>query len=177
MTLKLYNRSRTGLRYWWAWEFFGTVMVQEGRVGDCGRQRVLAAAEDQSEEEFIQQAADKLRARGYSEIPRGEHHSLVVQYRLPTWGAPEDLAKAGRVEERLNYCLGSTGNGHCTGNDIGSGTVNVHCLVVDPLVGAACAEAELREHRLIKGVIIAVELDNDFRVVYPKRFKGSFSLA
>src|SRR5262249_34494343 len=115
--LKLYKRGRNGVRYWEAWSLFGTVVVHEGKLGERGKERFRAPAEDQSAEQFIEEAARKPRAKGYVEIPRQERRQVVVQYRLETWGTPEDLEKARQVENLLNGCLGWSGNGRCTGHD------------------------------------------------------------
>jgi hypothetical protein len=172
-TLKLYKRTRTGLRYWCAFEFYGTVIVQEGRVGERGKQKVLAAAEDQSEAAFIEEIGRKARACGFEDIAREDHIDLVVQYPRP---ADKPVTKAERIQEVLNACLGITGNGRCTGNDIGTSTINLFCIVVEPAIAAASIEEYLRQRRLIKGAVIAVDSGEGYRPTYPKRFRRKFML-
>ncbi len=174
--LKLYKRGRRGVRYWEAWKIPGMVVVHEGKLGDRGKTDYLILDEGQTPEQCIEEAAQKPRAKGYAEIPRDEQFQVVVQYRLETWGAPEDLKKGHKIEGLFNECLGWTGNGRCDGNDIGSGTMNIFSIVVDPDLGAATLVAELRKHRLLKGAVVAVQEEEDYRVVYPSRFKGKFSL-
>jgi hypothetical protein len=129
-----------------------------------------------SAEEIIAEAAEKPRQKGYTEIPMGEHHQVVVQHRLPSWGSVQDLKKGHRVEDLFNECLGWTGNGRCDGNDIGSGTMNIFSYVVDPKRGVETMLAPLRQHRLLKGAVVAVREGDDYRVVYPARSKSAFSL-
>ncbi len=170
--LKLYKRGRTGIRYWEAWKASG----MEGKLGDRGKTKYLIPEDGQTPDRCIKDAAARARAKGYAEIPLDEQHQVVVQYRLKAWGSPEDLAKGHRVEALFNECLGWTGNGRCDGNDIGSGTLNIFSIVVDPELGAATLVEELRKNRLLKGAVVAMREGEEYRVAYPARFKGAFSL-
>jgi len=175
--LKLYKSSRTGVRYWEAWKASWAVVVHEGKLGERGRTRYLFPEDDQTPEQCIEEAARKPRAKGYAEIPREEQHQVVVQYRLKTWGSPEDLTKGHKIEGLFNECLGWTGNGRCDGNDIGSGTLHLFSIVVDPELGAATLVEELRKNRLLTGAVVAIRESEEYRVVYPARFKGKFLLS
>jgi hypothetical protein len=174
--LKLYKRSRSGIRYWEAWNYMGMVVVHEGRLGDRGKKRFLIPDDDQTPEQSIQEAARKPRSKGYAEIATVDQYQIVVQYRLKTWGSAEDLDKSHKIESLFNECLGWTGNGRCDGNDIGSGTLNIFSIVVDPELAAAELVKELRKNRLLRGAVVAVQEGEEYRVVYPARFKGKFSL-
>jgi hypothetical protein len=121
-------------------------------------------------------AGRKPRAKEYAEIRGDEQYQVVVQYRLKTWRAPADLAKSRKIEVLFNQCLGWTENGHCDGNDIGGGPLNIFCVVVDPEQAVTTLVAELRKTRLRKGAVVAVREGEQRRVVYPARFKGTFSL-
>jgi len=46
-------------------------------------------------------------------------------------GDEQDLTKRYAVEARMNEALGWTGLGRCAGSSIGSGTMEVCCLVID----------------------------------------------
>jgi hypothetical protein len=174
--LKLYKHGRGGIRYWEAWKVQGMVVVHEGKLGDRGKTKYLIPEDGQTPDQCIKEAAAKPRANGFAEIPPDEQHQVVVQYRLKTWGSPEDLAKGHKVEALSNECLGWTGNGRCDGNDIGSGTLNIFSIVVDSELGAATLVEVLRKNRLLKGAVVAVREGEEYRVVYPARFKGTFSL-
>jgi hypothetical protein len=173
--LKLYKRGPRGIRYWEAWKLAGMVVVHEGKLGERGKASYLVPRKTQSAERFIQEKAKKPREKGYAEIPREEHYQIVVQYRLKGWGSPADLKKGHRIEDLLNGCLGWTGNGRCDGNDIGSGTMNIFSIVVDPELAAQAIIAELRGQRLLKAAVIAFRRGEEYRVVYPARFRGKFS--
>jgi hypothetical protein len=174
--LKLYKRGRTGVRYWEAWKVPGMVVVHEGKLGDRGKTKYFFPEDGQTPERCIKEAAAKPRAKGYAEIPLDEQHQVVVQFRLKTWGSPADLEKGHKIEDLFNECLGWTGNGYCDGNDIGSGTLNIFSIVVEPDLGAATLVEELRKNRLLKGPVVAVREGEKYRVVYPARFQGEFSL-
>jgi hypothetical protein len=175
--LKLYKRVRTGIRYWEAWTFGAEVVVHEGRLGDRGKRKFLTPKAGQTPTRCLREAARKPRADGYRTIPRARHVQIVVQFRTgPEDKLLEDLDKGHRIEDLFNECLGWTGNGRCTGNDIGGGTLNIFSVVVDPDLGATTLVEELRTNRLLKGAVVAVEEGEDYRVVYPTRFKGEFSL-
>jgi hypothetical protein len=174
--LKLYKRSRGGIRYWEAWTDGGHLVVHEGKLGERGKAKVVIPKAAQSPAQCLREAAAKPRAEGYAAIPLGQQHQIVVQYRLETWGSPVDLDKGHRIEALFNECLGWTGNGMCDGNDIGGGTLNIFSIVVDAELGAATLVAELRKKRLLKGAVVAVREGDEYRVVHPARFKGEFSV-
>ena len=79
------------------------------------------------------------------------------------------------VEDVMNECLGWTGNGNCDGGDIGSGSINIFCFVVDPQIAAKSAVEWLRKKHLLQGAIMAYEKDDDYIVLWPKDFSGKFS--
>jgi hypothetical protein len=174
--LKLYKRSRGVVRYWEAWAHGVWVIVHHGKLGERGRVKHLEPQPGKAPEQVIAEVAEKPRARGYAEIPMEDHYQIVVQYRLKTWGSTRDLDKAQKIEDLFNECLGWTGNGRCDGNDIGSGTMNIFSMVVAPDLGAATLVEELRKNRLLKGAVVAIREGENYRVVYPARFKGEFSL-
>lgn len=60
-------------------------------------------------------------------------------------GSGADLEKRHRLEERMNGTLGWTGLGHCDGGSIGSGTMEVCCLVVDFDIAKRVIEADLKD--------------------------------
>jgi hypothetical protein len=174
--LKLYKRSRTGIRYWEAWERLPMVVVHEGKVGERGKTRQILLDDDRTTGEFIEALAEKPRAKGYTEIPGDEQHQLVVQYPLKTWGSTKDLQKCHRIEALFNECLGWTGNGRCDGNDIGSGSMNIFSIVVDPELAATTLLEELRKTNLLDDAVLAVRDGNEYRVVHPIGFESEFSL-
>ena len=60
-------------------------------------------------------------------------------------GTAEDLEKRYRLEDRMSDTLGWTGLGHCDGGSIGSGTMEVCCLVVDFKTAQLVVENDLKD--------------------------------
>jgi hypothetical protein len=174
--LKLYKRGKRGMRYWEAWAQVLWVVIHQGKVGERGQVKHLEPVAGKSPEEVIAEAASLPRQKGYTEIPVEEHFQVVVQYRLKTWGSAKDLKRSHKIEDLLNESLGWTGNGHCDGNDIGSGTMNIFSLAVDPKLATEMIVNTLREHSLLDEAVIAVREKDDYQVVYPAGFAGKFSL-
>jgi hypothetical protein len=174
--LKLYKRGRTGVRYWEAWANGVRVVVHEGKLGERGKTKYLDAPRGKTPTKVIAEAATTPRANGYAEIPIDQQFQVVVQYQLKTWGSVDDLDKAHRIEDLFNECLGWTGNGMCDGNEIGSGSMTIFSIAVDPQLAVKTMIVELRKHKLLKGAVVAVRYGEEYRVAYPPKFKGKFEL-
>lgn len=91
-------------------------------------------------------------------------------------GTPEDLDGGQEVEGLMNECLGWLGLGNCDGCDIGSGTMNIFCFVVDSTVAIPHMVGELKAKSLLDGAVVAISADDGDTVVWPKDFAGEFSL-
>jgi hypothetical protein len=75
----------------------------------------------------------------------------------------------------MNNCLGWTGNGLCDGGDIGSGTINIFCYVVNKDIAAKTVLEELNEEKLLDGLKIAfLNQNEEFELIYPEH--GTFSI-
>jgi predicted DNA-binding WGR domain protein len=176
--LTLYKRTSRGTLFWQVWRDSGQLAINEGKVGSRGKARLVRPPRGTALKQFQNSLEKEKRAEGYAEVSDNAHHWIVVQYKLKTWGSPKDLDKAEKLEFLFNECLGWTGNGHCDGNDIGSGEMNVFCVVLDPKLGAKTIVAELKSRpRLLAGAVVAVREGEDYRVVHPPRYRGEFSVA
>ena len=178
MMLKLYKNEKEGISYWEAWDDKREVIVHWGSVGTKGKTRRVAFSKGETAESVIALESARSRAEGYAEISAEGMATVIVQYRTETWGDEEDLEKRHRVEDILNECLGWTGNGHCDGGDIGSGSINAFSYVVDPMKAGETIISALRKHQLLKGAIVAYHLPDqeDHTVIWPKDFLGEFSI-
>ena len=74
----------------------------------------------------------------------------------------------------MNECLGWRGLGHCDGGDIGSGTMNVFCFVVNVKTAIPHVLEELRKNELLEGAVVAV--GDPQTVVWPRDFSGTFEI-
>lgn len=146
-----------------------------GDVGDRGESRTVSLKRNQSSEDVIAREADKYRAEGYRELQDGEEYTVLIQYRVDGWGTAEDLDKRHEIEQLLNEVLGWTGNGNCDGGDIGSGTMNVCCLVVNPYLASQAIVEELRKSNHLEGAVIALEREDSFEVLHPQAHDTKFA--
>jgi hypothetical protein len=173
--IKLYKRSEDQIHYWEAWEDGNKIVFHWGVLGERGETRKVRVDRWKSAERIIAKEAKKRQFEGYHEISVDAHKSLIVQYRTEGWGSPQDLEKRYAIEDWLNECLGWTGNGHCTGGDIGSGTINIFSYVIDPYIARDEVVGALRKAKLIRGATIALESEDGFEVLWPEDFDGEFA--
>ncbi len=163
--LKLYLKSGASTLYWETWESDGVITVHAGTLGQVGEISRIPQSSDAAR--AVKTQAARLRAQGYAEVAREALFTLSIWYRLAGWGSSEDLDKRHHVEELMDECLGWTGLGHCDGGDIGSGDMNVCCLVVDPLVALDPILECLQQHDCLEGATIAIEAEDGLQVLWP----------
>jgi len=174
--IKLYKKCSKGLEYWEAWENKGVVTLHWGIVGENGDSLTIKLEKGQSAEKVIFSEAGPAKKQGYAPIDDDDHSQIVIQYRLKTWGTKKDLDTRYKVEGVMNESLGWTGLGHCDGGDIGSGTINAFCFVVDVKIAKDVVVTALKKAGLLKDAIIAVQNDDDYKVIWPSDFDGEFSV-
>ena len=132
MMLKLYRDDGSSTLYWEAWDDEqGGVTVHTGTVGQRGESTTIALADDSTPDAVIKELAEQPLAAGYRARDDEEHAEIVVQFAVEGWGAPKDIDFREAVHHELSEALGWTGNGHCDGGDIGSGTINLFLFAVD----------------------------------------------
>lgn len=176
--LKLYKKTPAGTQYWEAWQDEDKLVTHWGTLGETGESAQIPLGETESEDAAIARESKAALSDGFEPIePVGE---LVINYRVSGWGDEADLNKRYRVEGLMNECLGWTGNGHCDGGDIGSGSINIFCMCVDPEIAAQTAVDALRKEQLLEGAVVAIRFDiengdEDYQVRWPEDFSGEFS--
>jgi hypothetical protein len=174
--LKLYRTTGDKREYWEAWENDRTITVHWGDLGERGETRELPLKGREDSSKAIEREAEPARAEGFRSIAEGELARVVIQYRVDGMGTTKDLNLRYKVENLMNEGLGWTGLGHCDGGDIGSGTINVFCFVVDVAVGERVIVRDLEENKLLEQATIAHMTEEGDRVLWPKNFVGDFSL-
>lgn len=172
--IKLYKQDGGRLLYWETWEDGGKHIMHWGEVGDEGETQSVRSGLFRDAEKTVAEEMERRKREGYAEIDDAALQTVLIQYRLETWGAPEDLERRHAIEDLMNNQLGWTGLGHCDGGDIGSGTINVCCLVVDAERAAPVMVRILREADQLEGAVIAQELETGFKVLHPADFEGDF---
>ena len=174
--LKLYRMRGDVLEYWEAWIKATDVTVHWGRVGEEGEMREQPHEAGLHPSEIVEREAKPLRAAGFKERKVNQLHSVVVQYRINGHGTPSDLDRRVQVEELMNECLGWTGLGHCDGGDIGSGSMNIFCFVVDTTIAERVIVSALDERGILEGAVTAETNESTTKVIWPHDFAGAFSI-
>lgn len=169
--VKLYKEEKGVLHYFEVWLNDDEISLTThcGILGETGETEEVFY--DEEGDLPVKVAMAKListqKKTGYTERVLTE---LILQY---YYNENEDLTallhKRHKIEELLNDCLGWTGNGHCDGGDIGSGTMNIFCYVVDKNIAVHTILEVLEEEHLLDSLKIAYadEETEEYIGLYP----------
>lgn len=165
------------IRFWEIWQDDEDLLEHWGTVGEEGEflQKNTREAPD-VEKTMARQYEEKI-SEGYREVERRDETELVVQFHYDDSNMQKSLLKRHVVETLLNEWLGSIGNGYCREGDVGSGTSNAFCQVLDLDKALAIILIGLTSEGLLKNIKIAYfneELE-EYKLLYPKS-KESFNL-
>lgn len=144
--LKLYRRQGDRItHYHEAWAAKTAVTEHWGELGTRGAQRSHPLERRSDADEIIRRVLQAALDSGFEPIEADGHHVVLVEYNINgRFGTPEDLKKRHELEDHLNEILGWTGLGRVDGGSIGSGTMEVACLVVDVEVAKRVLADDLR---------------------------------
>jgi hypothetical protein len=143
--LKLYKFTDAQKSYWETWENDGEHMIHWGDLGTRGNSRKLKSSFFKKASNEIQKEIDQKVADGFRPIEDDDHTTLLIEFTVAGMGNGADVEKRHRLEGRMSEALGWTGLGHCDGGSIGSGTMEVCCLVVDFKIAKQVIEADLKD--------------------------------
>lgn len=130
--LKLYKQKDNQLWYWETWDKDEkTAIVHWGIVGEQGENKEVKGGLFSSFRKNVQKEIDQKLKEGYAEFDQDKVSFLEIEYSIEGFGTEQDLAKRHRLEQKMDEILGWTGLGHSDGGSIGSGTMEVGCMVVD----------------------------------------------
>src|SRR4051812_33989911 len=129
--IKLYKGTSSGLLYHEAWSADSTITEHWGELGERGRTRDHELTEADDPNEMIEAVLASARANGFIERNDADLQLLLIEYRIQGMGSTADRDKRQALEDRMNEVLGWVGLGQCEGSNIGYGTMEVCCLVVD----------------------------------------------
>lgn len=170
----LYSSFPEGIHYWEIWHDNENLMTHWGTVGEKGKfHQILLSMVADSEKEMAEQFAEKIR-EGFREAEQAEEIELVVQYRYVDAEMMQALEKRHNLETFLDEWLGQTGNGYCREGDIGNGTINVYCHVIDRTKALECILSGLAAEGLKEDVTIAYLDEEIYYSLNPE--KGIFLL-
>ncbi|MFK7742534.1 MAG: hypothetical protein AB8H80_19640 [Planctomycetota bacterium] len=142
--LKLYRHNKNKIvAYHEAWIADTVVMEHWGPIGERGEMLEHPFDPDLSDEQALQHVLLKAVKQGYSELAYDDHATLIIEYPVADMGTEADLKLRHDLEARLAETLGWTGLGHCDGGSIGSGTMEVCCMVVDYELARSIIEKDL----------------------------------
>ena len=141
--VKLYKGTNRGLLYHEAWSSDSTITEHWGKLGDPGATRDHELTEADDPNEVIEAVLAPARANGFIELNDADLQLLLIEYRIQGMGSPADRVKRQALEDRMNEVLGWVGLGQCEGGNIGYGTMEVCCLVVDFELARSVIEADL----------------------------------
>jgi hypothetical protein len=130
--LKLYKNKDGVISYWETWdndEKSGT--IHWGELGNRGQDRVVKSGLFSNFHKEIQREIDEKIKEGFGPVDDEDLVTLLIEFKVDGMGTTADVDKRTRLQKRMDETLGWTGLGHCDGGSIGSGTMEVCCLVVD----------------------------------------------
>lgn len=135
--VKLYKNNNNVFHYWEYWETdTDEFIIHWGKVGERG--------EDKTANGNTVVTEMRLQVEnGYAEIDEEDIATLIIEYAIDGMGKNTDLDKRYAVQARMDETLGWTGLGHCDGGSIGSGSMEVCCMVVDFAVAKRVIEDDL----------------------------------
>jgi len=130
--LKLYRLKDNQLWYWETWDKDEkTAIVHWGIVGEQGQNKEVKVGLFSNFRKNVQKEIDEKLKEGYREFDQDKVSFLEIEYIIDGFGTEQDLEKRHRLEAKMDEVLGWTGLGHTDGGSIGSGTMEVGCMVVD----------------------------------------------
>ena len=143
--IKLYKKIDNELHYWEAWDKdTKTGVVHWGEVGTQGRDKEVKSGLMENYATEIRKEMNQKINEGYSEFDEDKYAFLEIEYKIDGFGTEQDLEKRHRLEGKMNEVLGWTGLGHTDGGSIGSGTMEVGCVVVDFEIAKKVVEESLK---------------------------------
>jgi len=142
-TVKLYKRHEGRLLYREAWIDGENVVEHAGVYGERGVRSLRAAFGPAKQREVVDSIVDEAISDGFKAIPEARLFSLLVSKEISGAGNKDDLRRRHALEDFLNEVTGWRGLGHCDGGSIGSGSMEVYCLVVDHKIAAKVIADEL----------------------------------
>ncbi|KAA3438922.1 hypothetical protein FOA19_16055 [Rufibacter hautae] len=144
--IKLYKSIDGQLHYWETWDNdVKSAVVHWGIVGQKGQQKEIKSGLLTSFRKSVQKEIDQKLEEGYSEFEEDQISFLEIEYKIDGFGTDADLDKRQRLEERMDETLGWTGLGHTDGGSIGSGTMEIGCMVVDFDIAKKVIEEDLKD--------------------------------
>ena len=165
--IKLVRLHESISQYWETWFNNDIVYVYFGNIGNKGTLETHGPPVS-NPERLMNDMVIEMRSQGYQDVDESDLIDYTIQYRIPGWGTEEDLDKRHLNEENLGEALEWTGTGFCEGGDIGSGTANIYCRVVDVHIATRVIKDVLNQSNSLEGVTLAYTDGDTYKIVYPQ---------
>ncbi|MCU0678490.1 MAG: hypothetical protein MUF19_02810 [Candidatus Pacebacteria bacterium] len=176
---KLYKHTANEIyNYYEVWLDTNKVVVHTGVIGHIGETEHIHAKSEAEKNEIYATKIAKAKNEGYTLLAPEYYQHLVIQFETEGggWGSQIDLDKRDALEHMLNEALGWSGNGHCDGGDIGSGTINLFCLVVDAKLAVQTIVDKFTSESIVdEPYVIGLRVQDDIKVLYPADYNTEFS--
>jgi len=144
--IKLYKPIENKLHYWETWDKDEkTAVIHWGIVGQPGQNKEVKGGLFLNFRKTVQKELDAKLQEGYTAFDEENASFLEIEYKIKDFGTEQDLDKRHRLEEKMDEVLGWTGLGHTDGGSIGSGTMEVGCIVVDFDLAKKAIEEALKD--------------------------------
>jgi len=150
--IRLLKKGEKEWGFWEAWyeEKEAQYAVHVGTVGVKGGQySVLADQPAGNNLLALQEWINEMKEEGYVEVTKEDLQPLHVQFFHLN---AEDVETRYRIEQILDECLGTTGNGHCDGGDDSRGGLVFICRVLQIDQAVVDVRQALRETSFFEGV-------------------------
>jgi hypothetical protein len=143
--VKLYQNDGEVINYWETWDKDEkTGVIHWGIIGQRGHNEEVKSSLFSNISKQIQKIIDQKIREGYAQIDVDEHHTLLIEYQVDGMGTAEDVEKRTKLQDKMDDILGWTGLGHCDGGSVGSGTMEVCCIVIDFDIAKSVIEESLK---------------------------------
>jgi hypothetical protein len=130
--IRAYKEVNDDLLYFHIWETDeNNAVFYQGVMGNEGELEHVSANSSDELTDKINHKVDELNKTGWSGIDDDEYDVLIIEYKIEGDGTEEEHKKRQAVQDKMNEVLGWTGVGYCDGGSIGSGTMEICCIVFD----------------------------------------------
>ena len=131
--VKLYKRVGEEMHYREAWiePEHHIVTQHEGICGTRGSTKRTGGGTQLGARALFDRFIATAKSDGFRRISECRMQWLIVEYAVHGMGTSANLKRRHSIERLVDSELGWHGLGHCDGGSIGSGTMEIACLVVD----------------------------------------------
>ncbi len=165
--IKLLRPSPEETDYWEVWQDEESLIIHGGTIGERGEWTRVQIRTGQDPNQLMSELSSGATQRGFRLVAEDDFTDVTLQYQVEGFGFVTDVERRYKIQSFLNEALGWTGNGHCDGGDIGSGTMNIFCRVFDVEKAAVTILDELHKYNLLQGAVLVDDGEEAVTVIYP----------